>query len=69
MREINLGVQVLRPALASGARGALPLVGGRHNYVGVLLLSCPSHNLFPLAGACLCPLCNCGQVVSRTGLV
>ena len=32
------------------------------------LLSCPSHNVLPLAGACLCPLCHCGQVVSRTGL-
>ena len=28
MREMKLGVQVLRTALASGARGALPLVGG-----------------------------------------
>ena len=28
MREMKLRVQVLRPALASGARGALPLVGG-----------------------------------------
>ena len=36
---------------------------------GVLLLSCPSHNVLPLAGACLCPLCHCGQVVSRAGLV
>ena len=33
------------------------------------LLSCPSDNCLPLAGACLCPLCHCGQVVSRTGLV
>ena len=32
-----------------------------------LLLSYPSHNVLPLAGACLCPLCHCGQVVSRTG--
>ena len=30
------------------------------------LLSCHSHNFFPLAGACLCPLCHWGQVVSRT---
>ena len=28
MHEMKLCVQVLRPALASGARGALPLVGG-----------------------------------------
>ena len=28
MHEMKLRVQVLRPALASGARGALPLVGG-----------------------------------------
>ena len=28
MREMKLPVQVLQPALASGARGALPLVGG-----------------------------------------
>ena len=34
-----------------------------------LLLSCLSHNIFPFAGACLCPLCHCGQVVSRAGLV
>ena len=33
----------------------------------LLLLSCPSHNFFPLAGACLSPLCHCGQVVSRAG--
>ena len=32
----------------------------------LLLLSCPSHNFFPLAGACLCPLCHYGQFVSRT---
>ena len=31
----------------------------------VLLLSCPSHNCVPLAGECHCPLCHCGQVVSR----
>ena len=36
---------------------------------GLLLLWCPSHNFLPLAGACICPLCHCGQVVSRTGLV
>ena len=35
----------------------------------LLLLLCPSHNFRPLAGACLCPLCHCDQVVSRTGLV
>ena len=35
----------------------------------LLLLSCPSHNFSPLAGACLSPLCHCGQVVSRAGLV
>ena len=28
MREMKLRVQVMRPALASSARGALPLVGG-----------------------------------------
>ena len=33
----------------------------------VLLLSCPSHNFLPVAGACLCPLCHSGQVVSRAG--
>ena len=31
----------------------------------LLLMSCPSHNVLPLAGACLCPLCHCGKVVSR----
>ena len=31
----------------------------------LLLMSCPSHNVLPLAGACLCPLCYCGEVVSR----
>ena len=35
----------------------------------LLLLSCPSHDVLPLASACLCPLCHCGQVVSRTRLV
>ena len=35
----------------------------------LLLLSYPSHNFLPLAGACLRPLCHCGQVVSRTYLV
>ena len=35
----------------------------------LLLLSCPSHNCFPLASACHCPLCHCGQVVSHAGLV
>ena len=35
----------------------------------LFLLSFPSHNFFPLAGACLSPLCHCGQVVSRAGLV
>ena len=39
------------------------------NCINDLLLSCPSHNCFPLAGACHCPLCHCGQVVSRAGLV
>ena len=34
-----------------------------------LLLSCPSHNFLPLVGAYLCPLCHCGQVVIRAGLV
>ena len=29
----------------------------------LLLLSCPSHNFLPLAGASLCPLCHCVQVV------
>ena len=33
-----------------------------------LLLSCPLHNVLPLAGAFLCPLCHCGQVVSRRNL-
>ena len=36
---------------------------------GGLLLSCPSHNVLPLAGACHCPLCHSGQVVSRAGRV
>ena len=35
----------------------------------ILLLSCPSHNFSPLAGAFPCPFCHCGQVVSRAGLV
>ena len=34
--------------------------------LSILLLSCPSHNVLPLAGACLCPLCHCGQVISRS---
>ena len=40
-------------------------------YIGrrMLLLSCPSHHFFPLASACHCPLCHCGQVVNRAGLV
>ena len=29
------------------------------------LMLCPSHNVLPLAGACLCPICHCGRVVSR----
>ena len=37
--------------------------------IGLILLSCPSHNFPPLAGACHCQLCHCGQVVSRAGLV
>ena len=37
MHEMKLRVQVLRPALASGSRRALPLVVGGHNYVGVSL--------------------------------
>ena len=37
MHEMKLRVQVLRPALASGSRGALPLVVGGHNYVEVSL--------------------------------
>ena len=28
------------------------------DYRLLLLLSCPSHNFFPLAGACLSPLCH-----------
>ena len=35
----------------------------------ILLLSCPLHNVLPLVGACLCPPCHCGQVISHTGLV
>ena len=35
----------------------------KHDWL--LLLSCPSH----VAGTCLCPICHCGQVVSRAGLV
>ena len=35
----------------------------------LLLLPCPSHTFLSLAGACLCPLSHCGQVVSRAGLV
>ena len=35
----------------------------------ILLISCHSNNFVPLAGTCLCPLCHCGQVVSRAGLV
>ena len=41
----------------------------RNLHQDLLLLSCPSHNVLPLAGACLCPLCHCGHIVSRTGLV
>ena len=37
MHAMKLRVQTLRPALVSGARGALPLVGGRHNNVVVSL--------------------------------
>ena len=37
MHAMKLRVQALRVALVSGARGALPLVGGRHNNVGVSL--------------------------------
>ena len=38
-------------------------------HVKGFLLSCPSHNFLPLAGASLCTLCHCGQVISRAGLV
>ena len=37
MHAMKLRVQAPRAAHASGARGALPLVGGRHNNVGVSL--------------------------------
>ena len=37
MHEMKLLVQALRPGIASGARGALSLVVGRHNNVGVSL--------------------------------
>ena len=38
---MKLRVQVLWPALASGARGALPWSEGRHNYVGESLQERP----------------------------
>ena len=37
MHAVKLRVQALWAALASGARGALPLVGGCNNNVGVSL--------------------------------
>ena len=37
MHAMKLRGQALRAALASGTRGALSLVGGRHNNVGVSL--------------------------------
>ena len=37
IHEMTLRMQALRPAIASGVRGALPLVGGAHNNVGVSL--------------------------------
>ena len=37
MHEMKLRVQALRPGIASGARGALSLVVGRHNNGGVSL--------------------------------
>ena len=40
-----------------------------HQYSKQILLWCPSYKFLPLAGTCLCPLCHCGQVVSRAGLV
>ena len=43
--------------------------GRERERADLLLLSCPSHNVLPVAGAFLCPLCHCGQVVNRTGLV
>ena len=42
MHAMKLRVQALRPALARGARGALPLVGGHHNNVGVSLRERPA---------------------------
>ena len=36
MHEMKLCVHALRPAIASGAHGALPLVGGTSNNAGVL---------------------------------
>ena len=39
MHDVTLRVQALRPALASGARGALPLVGGRGGGV-ITMLGC-----------------------------
>ena len=37
MHEMKLRLQALQPAIARGTRGALPLVGGGHNNVGVSL--------------------------------
>ena len=34
-----------------------------------ILHSRPSDDVFPFAGACLCPLCHCGQAINRAGLV
>ena len=45
------------------------IAGLSSNQEEALLLSCPSHNFLPLAGVCLCPLCHCGQVISRAGIV
>ena len=38
--------------------------GGYFKFALLLLLSCPSHNVLPLAGACLCPLCEGGSRIA-----
>ena len=62
-------VSLCRGNLPSRSYQVVLLIGIQITHkMEALILSCPSHNVLPLAGACLCPLCHCGQVVSRTGL-
>ena len=52
MHAMKLRVQALRAVLSSGARGALPLVGGRHNNVGVSLRERRAITQVMLGGRC-----------------